>query len=95
VKTVRGGVSQTLGYSESAFIQNGRGITCRRAVAYRVAGSDPEVWRIRAEKFPEHVNAGSGWFGGRVLWEHDQASREDAEAIALTWVADGILPHSS
>lgn len=88
-------VTQTLSYNESVFIRAERSPT-RRAVVYRVARSSPEVWRIRVEKFPEHVNAGQhGWFGGRVLWGHDRTVREDAEAIALAWVADGILPHSS
>jgi hypothetical protein len=88
-------VHQTLGYDDSVFIQEGAGTEFRRAVVYRVRhipDSKPAVWRIRVEKFPEHVNAGlHGWFGGRVLWDHDQAVRENAETIALAWVADGIL----
>jgi hypothetical protein len=87
-------VAQTLTYGTSLFIEMKGGAHFRRAHVYRVANSEPEVWRIRAEKFPEHCNAGTGWFGGRVLWGHDQAVREDAEAIAKVWVADGVLPYS-
>ena len=65
----------------------------RRAYAYRVVDSNPEVWRIRIEQFPEHVEPGfHGWYGGRVLWGSDQSSREGAEAIARTWAEDGVLP---
>lgn len=88
-------VHQTLGYDESVFVEDGHGADFRRAVVYRVRYTpegEPAVWRVRAEKFPEHVNAGPhGWFGGRVLWDRDRAVREDAEAVALAWVVDGIL----
>lgn len=89
-------VHSTFGYDDSAFVEAGFGATFRRAVVYRVRYTpegEPAVWRIRAERFPEHVNAGPhGWFGGRVLWGHDQEAREAAEAIAWVWVAEGILP---
>lgn len=87
-------IAQALTYDMSMFIEVKGGTDFRRAYVYRVVNSDPEVWRIRAEKFPEHGAAGShGWYGGKVLWDHDQAVRENAEAIAKAWVADGALPH--
>lgn len=89
-------VAQSRSYDQSVFTQTKRSPDFRRAVVYLVVNSDPKVWRVRAEKSQEHINAGShGWFGGRVLWGHDHATREDAETIALAWVADGVLPHSA
>lgn len=87
-----GYVSERLSYHNSVFIQKVQSATFRRGVAYRVAGSDPEFWRIRIELFPQHVEGGGDWLGGKVLWGHDQARREDAEAIARAWAADGVRP---
>lgn len=65
----------------------------RRALVYRVAGSDPAVWRTRIELYPDHVEGGDpSWRGGRVLWGHDQSEREMAEGIARNWVAFGTRP---
>ena len=65
----------------------------RRALVYRVAGSDPAVWRTRIELHPDHVEGGDPtWRGGRVLWGHDQAERKAAEAIACAWVESGTRP---
>jgi hypothetical protein len=65
----------------------------RRALVYRVAGSDPAVWRTRIELYPDHVDGGDPtWRGGRVLWGHDQVEREPAEGIARAWVAFGTRP---
>lgn len=63
----------------------------RGALVYLAAGTT-STWRIRAEKYPEHGDGGL-WFGGRVLWGHDQTSQAAAVEIANRWVEDGELPH--
>lgn len=65
----------------------------RGALIYPVAGSAGKLWRIRAEKYPDHGTEGSHrWFGGRVLWGHDKGTREAAMAVARAWVQDAVLP---
>lgn len=63
----------------------------RGAEVYLCVGT-PRTWRIRVEKYPEHTEAGTGWFGGRVLWGHDQESKKAALEIAQAWVNKGALP---
>jgi hypothetical protein len=66
----------------------------RRAEIYEVVGS-PCTFRIRAERYPGHAEPASGWFGGRVLWGHDQDSRAKALEIAREWIDNGTLPEST
>jgi hypothetical protein len=63
----------------------------RRAEVYLVAGTD-STWRIRAELYPGHSEPASGWFGGRVLWGHDQPTEAAAREIARRWTQEGVLP---
>lgn len=64
----------------------------RGAMVYLTCNTEPRVWRIRAEKFPENTRAGSGWFGGNVLWGHDKPTRSEAIGLAMEWVLFGRLP---
>ena len=61
----------------------------RGAEVYLCAGTS-STWRIRAEMYPDDKEP--GWFGGKVLWGHDQDTLEKAEAIARRWTEDGVLP---
>lgn len=61
----------------------------RGAHVYPAAGSDPKVWRTRAEKYPDDE---PGWFGGKVLWGHDKPTREEAVEVARDWTERGVLP---
>lgn len=62
----------------------------RGAYVYLCAGTTA-MWLVRAEKYPEHHEGGL-WFGGRVLWGHEQETRDAAGAVAERWVDDGVLP---
>lgn len=76
----------------AALTEDGR-VTCagssRSAVVYPVAGSSPVMWRVRAEKHPDDE---PGWSGGKVLWGHDQPTREEAAVIGAAWAERGELP---
>jgi hypothetical protein len=67
----------------------------RQALVYLTHNTNPRVWRTRVERFPEHTQGGSGWFGGRVLWGHDKPTQQEAVAVALDWVLWGQLPEDS
>lgn len=64
----------------------------RGATVYLTCNTEPRVWRTRVEKFPENIIAGSGWFGGNVLWDHDKTTRAEAVGLAMEWVLFGKLP---
>lgn len=61
----------------------------RGAVVYPVVGAQPPMWRIRLEKYPANIEAGSGWFGGRV-WDRDYDNRAAAEHLAIGWVEHAV-----
>jgi hypothetical protein len=63
----------------------------RRAHVYEVAGQ-PGTFRVRAENPTLHSEPTSMWWGGIVLWGHDQPTLEDAIALAAEWVEEGKLP---
>jgi hypothetical protein len=63
----------------------------RRAVVYEVV-SQPGTFHVRAELYPEHTEPSSRWFGGRVLWGHDQPTEALAQKLAGRWVKEGLLP---
>ena len=64
----------------------------RGAVIYEVANV-PGVYRIRLHRYPDNgPGVPYGWFGGKVLWGHDQDSEEAAIVIAKRWTDEGILP---
>ena len=68
----------------------------RGALVYLFAGAHlAGRYMVRAEKYPEHWGGGTGWYGGRVLWGHDQATKEEALDIARRWVDDGVLPEGA
>jgi len=62
----------------------------RSALVYHVVKTDPPVYRTRVHKHPD--DGEPGWLGGKVLWGHDKADREEAMAIARAWVEKGELP---
>lgn len=68
-----------------------RGDNSRSALVYEVTGK-PVLFRTRVAKYPEHSDASTDWFGGRVLWGHDKNVFHDAEVIAEFWVNEGVLP---
>jgi len=52
----------------------------------------PGVWRVRFELYPDHHEAGTGWYGGRVSLRHGWDENE-AGHVATRWTEDGELPH--
>lgn len=62
----------------------------RQALAYEDV-REPGVWRVRFELYPEHGDAATGWFGGRVSMRlhWDEA---EAQHVAQRWTEDGELP---
>ncbi|MEV1331148.1 hypothetical protein AB0J20_16400 [Micromonospora costi] len=65
----------------------------RGAEVYLCAGT-LSTYRIRVEKYPEHWDhmGDASWWGGRVLWGHDQPTMTAAVEVANRWVIDGALP---
>jgi hypothetical protein len=49
------------------------------------------AYRVRFELHPQHAEAGSGWFGGRVSLRL-RWSKSEAEDVARRWVDGGALP---
>jgi hypothetical protein len=60
----------------------------RGAEIYLCFGTS-STWRIRVQQYPDNE---PGWFGGKILWGHDQDSQDKAYVIAAQWTERGILP---
>jgi hypothetical protein len=65
----------------------------RAAEIFQVAtGPTAGWWRVRFRRY--FVDGNTDWVGGKILWGHDQADREDALIIAYAWIRDGVMPES-
>lgn len=71
-----------------------RSADSRTATVFPIPGDHTGRWRVRFNLYPENSQPGSGWYGGRVLWNSHTAActRELAEAAALRWRTEGLLP---